>query len=155
MSGLEYNTTGGPAPSTGVPGTAPAIDFESFFERCAGDVALLLRFAGVFQEQAALDMARIEKALGAGDFSVLRQVAHRLRGSSAYLSAESVCAAAERLEAVAAEEEIQRAAEAVARLRAAMTTCLTQVQVIREQAELMASGAGEVLVPLVAGPDDQ
>jgi HPt (histidine-containing phosphotransfer) domain-containing protein len=151
MDAAEHFTAGIVNSPAGPAGPVPAIDFEELFERCLGNVTFLLSFCGVFQDQVALDMARIDEALGAGDFDELSHVAHRLRGSAAYLSADAVRSCAQRLENAAAERDIDQAADAVAQLGGALATCLAQLAILREQAALMASGAPE---PSIAALDE-
>jgi HPt (histidine-containing phosphotransfer) domain-containing protein len=127
-------------PKAGSPASLPSIDLESLFERCQGDVEMLLVFSRVFQQQAVGDMAAIDKALHAGDADGLRRAAHKLRGGAAYLSAEMVRRAAEHLESIAAAGELRRATEAVMGLGAALAPCLEQIHVIREQAANVTRG---------------
>ena len=71
---------------------------RAVLDRCGGDAAFAARLLGSFVAQVDRDLARLGRALAAGDANLLREAAHALRGAAGHIAAHP-------LEAVAAELE--------------------------------------------------
>ena len=76
----------------------PGIDFPSLLHRCSGKPDLVRRLVEKFLAQAGGDLRELETALREQDAARLRLVAHRLKGSAANMSAETVRESASQLE---------------------------------------------------------
>jgi HPt (histidine-containing phosphotransfer) domain-containing protein len=87
------------------------IDFTSLLHRCMGNHDLAHRVVQKFLIQAEADTKEIQTAIQGQDSSKLRLVAHRLKGSAANVSAESVRGIASRLEVLGQECKLAQAAE--------------------------------------------
>jgi signal transduction histidine kinase/CheY-like chemotaxis protein len=99
------------------PGDAP-LDWSGALERVGGSEDLLREIAGVFVGEGPKLMAQIRAALEKGDAVELRRAAHTLKGSAALFVAAPTVEAALRLEKLAENGDLDRAAEAVASLAA-------------------------------------
>ncbi len=72
----------------------------------SGDPGFLRSIVDQFLDQAALQLAALRDAAGRGDATVLKEVAHDLKGSSATMSASPVASACAALEEAAARGEV-------------------------------------------------
>lgn len=79
----------------GLPGLEPAVALS----RLNGKTALYQRLLGKFAQAEREVVARIEAALGDGDYEVAARAAHTIRGGAANLAATALSEAAGRLEA--------------------------------------------------------
>lgn len=69
----------------------PAVfDLWELMNRCLGKPDLATRVLAKFENQLAGDLKRISDALDAGDYSLAREVAHRLKGAAANVAAHSL-----------------------------------------------------------------
>jgi PAS domain S-box-containing protein len=73
-------------------------DKAAVLQCLAGDEELLKAIIAAFLEETPAQLVGLEKAYGQGELSALADVAHTLKGSLSYLSAESARACAARLE---------------------------------------------------------
>jgi HPt (histidine-containing phosphotransfer) domain-containing protein len=79
------------------------LDLEKLLGRCMGNSDLVQRVLRTFQERVPEEMKTIEQALERNDAEEIARAAHRVKGSSASMSAEGMVRAA------AAIEEVSRA----------------------------------------------
>lgn len=73
-------------------------DLESLLNRCMGNIDLVQRVLDKFQQRLPEELDAMEKALQLGDTEQVARIAHRVRGSSATVSAESLAQAATEIE---------------------------------------------------------
>lgn len=110
-------------------GQAPAVlDKTAALDHVDGDVALLRELVGNFGPKASRLLADIEAAVTDGDGQALLAAAHALKGAAGLLGAWAVVAAAQRLEVMGYEGNLQRSAEAYAALRADMDQLQTALK---------------------------
>ena len=68
-------------------GDSQAIEFESLVDRCMGNLEFAERVLEMFQEQFPQQVAELERLLETEDVERLANVAHRMKGNSANVSA--------------------------------------------------------------------
>jgi CheY-like chemotaxis protein/HPt (histidine-containing phosphotransfer) domain-containing protein len=98
------------------------IDFPSLLHRCMGKQDLVRRLIQRFLVQAAADLQELETAIRDQDAARLRLVAHRLKGSSANVSAEAVRENASRLEMLGLDGNLAAAPPLIAQLNSHIET---------------------------------
>jgi HPt (histidine-containing phosphotransfer) domain-containing protein len=80
-----------------------------------GQIELFARMLSLFAARQDGDMTTLRNAMGSGDWSAARRIAHSLKGNAATLGASELHALATRLETAirngAADAEIHRLAE--------------------------------------------
>ncbi len=96
---------------------APPVDYPSLLHRCMGKKDLASRLLQKFGAQCQTDLQELASAIEQNDSGKVRMVAHRIKGSSANVSAEAVRESAGRLEALGREGTLAPAAELVVELR--------------------------------------
>jgi len=89
----------GPAPSA-EPAPAPANPHDELLARVGGDRALLAELVRLFVDDAPRSLARIRKAIDAGDGEELRRAAHTLKGAASNFDAPALVQAARALEEI-------------------------------------------------------
>jgi CheY-like chemotaxis protein len=106
-----------PAPEPGAPAPAPAfIDLERLLERVGGDRKALVELVGIFRADSPKQLARIRKAIEAGDAPALRAAAHALKGAVSNFAAPAAAETAQRLQKMGEEGRLQEAGDALGRL---------------------------------------
>lgn len=96
--------------------TAP-LDFEQLCRRCMGRLDLAERLLASFERRFPLELVEIESCLAEGDLPRLVQLAHRLKGASANISAPRLHALMQRLEDAACGESPDAAAGLLTQLQ--------------------------------------
>jgi HPt (histidine-containing phosphotransfer) domain-containing protein len=74
------------------------MNMEELINRCMGNIDLVQRVLEKFGQRLPEDLEELERALEAGNTEEVARVAHRLKGSSASVSAEGIASAASRIE---------------------------------------------------------
>jgi HPt (histidine-containing phosphotransfer) domain-containing protein len=74
------------------------LNLKDLYNRCMGNVNLVQRVLQKFQQRIPQELAELEKALGLGDTEQIARVAHRVKGSSASVSAKNLTQAAAEIE---------------------------------------------------------
>jgi HPt (histidine-containing phosphotransfer) domain-containing protein len=92
------------------------LDLDGLLHRCMGDIDLVQRVLEKFQQRVPEELAEIEKALQAGNAEQLARTAHRLKGSSATVSAEGLVSAAAEIEDAGRQGRMADAADCLTRL---------------------------------------
>jgi CheY-like chemotaxis protein len=90
-----------------------AFDRAAALARVGNDAAVLDELTRLFVDDSARTVERMREALRRGDAKELRDAAHALRGSAAYVGAGLVAAAAHRLETMADAGDVSAASEAL------------------------------------------
>ena len=133
LAEVLHRWLGAPAallPPVGMSGAPPAaeseatlgfdgVDATALLQRCGGREELARRLLHKFTAQAAADVRELEAAVGRQDAATTSAAAHRLKGSAANVSAESVRALAGELEVLGRSGDLSRAPALLARLGAA------------------------------------
>jgi len=96
--------------------TSP-VDFEALLQRCMGNRAFLQRIVLKFQNRLAGDMEELEHRVALGNGHEVERLAHSLKGAAANLSAETLRAAAARLEAMGRAGDLAAAPLCLAELQ--------------------------------------
>lgn len=78
--------------------TDPPFDFQGLLDRCMGNLELAERVLAKFAERFELDLAELERHLNGEDREQIAGIAHRIKGSSANVSAEGLRAIAAEIE---------------------------------------------------------
>jgi HPt (histidine-containing phosphotransfer) domain-containing protein len=81
------------------------IDFDALLEVLGGDKQIVTSLLSKFVDELTTDLAASEQAITDQDAEVLRQIAHRIKGTSANLRALMLSAAARELEQACTEAD--------------------------------------------------
>ena len=81
------------------------IDFDALLEMLGGDKQIVASLLSKFVDELTTDLAASEQAITDQDAEVLRQIAHRIKGTSANLHALMLSAAARELEQACTEAD--------------------------------------------------
>ena len=76
----------------------PPLDFEALIAMFGGDRQMTATLLATFTKELSADIAASEQVLRRQDAESLRQIAHRIKGTSANLQAKMLSAAARELE---------------------------------------------------------
>jgi PAS domain S-box-containing protein len=106
-----------PAQDDAPPPTAKILDLRVVLERIGGDEALLRELAQLFLGNLSRLLADLDGALARQDAKGLERAAHALRGAVSYFAASGVLSAVARVERLAREGDLRRAADALETLR--------------------------------------
>jgi HPt (histidine-containing phosphotransfer) domain-containing protein len=68
----------------------PVLDFEALKARCLGSMELVERVLSKFTGQLDQDLDELESAIAVGDSTLAAQLAHRIKGIAASVSARSL-----------------------------------------------------------------
>ena len=82
------------------------IDFTALLDMLGGDKQIAASLLSKFAEELASDLAASEQAMVDHDAEALRQVSHRIKGTSANLHALMLSAAARELEQACTEADV-------------------------------------------------
>lgn len=102
----------------------PVANFAKTMARVRGDEVRLRRMLDLFVSDFTPALVELEKAAASGDLATLGRIAHRVRGVSGYFAAETLMAAAVRLEALIAENRLESVAGQATVLHQALTEVL-------------------------------
>jgi PAS domain S-box-containing protein len=94
-----------------------ALDWAQALASVSGDRELLGELAGLFLETCPQWLLGLRQSLAKRDADTVHRLAHTLKGSAAQLGASSLSSAARRLEAVAGEQGLAGAEDALAALQ--------------------------------------
>lgn len=75
-----------------------ALDLDELRNRCMGNLNLVHRVLTKFQKRLPEELTEIEEALECGDMERIARVAHRVKGTSASVSAKGLARAAAEIE---------------------------------------------------------
>ena len=76
------------------------LDRDALLERCLGNLDFVERILAGFQKRAGQDLEELERVVAGRDVEAVVQIAHRIKGSSANVSAEGLRHEAETIEAL-------------------------------------------------------
>jgi HPt (histidine-containing phosphotransfer) domain-containing protein len=85
-------------PATAPPSSSEILDWEALQNRCMGNLELVERVLDKFQQRLPEELRELESALERGDTERIAGVAHRIKGTSASISATALQHAAAELE---------------------------------------------------------
>ena len=91
------------------PAVRGPIDTADILNRLGGDTDLFVQLALLFLEDSPVLLSELNNALGRGDATRLRFVAHTLKGTAGNLSAPALFTAAGRLEQIAVNNRLEEA----------------------------------------------
>jgi HPt (histidine-containing phosphotransfer) domain-containing protein len=74
------------------------LDWRELCDRCLGNIDLVQRVLEKFEQRLPQELAELQHALALSDTEQVARVAHRIKGSSANVSAEGLQRAAEEVE---------------------------------------------------------
>jgi CheY-like chemotaxis protein/nitrogen-specific signal transduction histidine kinase len=97
---------------------APVFDQDEALEQAGGDAQLLLELAGLFLAECPHLQEELQEALDRKDALKVKIAAHTLQGTMGHFAARRACDAAQRLEALARQGDLDGAGEAAATLAA-------------------------------------
>ena len=89
---------------------------EVLRNRCMGNIDLVQRILKTFQERIPEEMKTMEKALELQDTEQIARVAHRVKGTSASISADGIMRAAMAIEDVSREGRVADIPASIERL---------------------------------------
>jgi HPt (histidine-containing phosphotransfer) domain-containing protein len=70
--------------------SSSVLDRDALLERCLGNLEFVERVLARFQERAEQDLEELEKVVELHDVEQVARIAHRIKGSSANVSAEGL-----------------------------------------------------------------
>ena len=108
----------------------PPIDRASLVNRCMNDAGFACMILGKFRAQLGPMAERISAAVAAGDAAAAGKAAHALKGASANLSAGSLQAAAQVIEAAGSGGDPAAATAGLPAVRAEVARCLAYLPVL-------------------------
>ena len=93
------------------------LDLEELTARCLGQLDLVDRILGKFNDSVDDELAKLEKAVLYADTDEIARQAHRIKGTSGTVSAHGLRECAERLETFASAREGDAIERAVVEIR--------------------------------------
>jgi two-component system sensor histidine kinase/response regulator len=112
-----------------VAGASPrAFDFENALKRSRGQLTLLKQLAHLFLQNLPKALDDIESAVAAGDARALERSAHRLKGAASLISADALAEAANKLERMGRNNELDRLQEVAMELKARAPELVTTLE---------------------------
>lgn len=90
---------------------------DGLLARCVGRVDLVQRVLTAFVEQMNSDIPAMSDAANSGDAEETRKLAHRIKGASANVEAESIRSGAAEVEAIASENQLDDAKPLIAKMK--------------------------------------
>jgi HPt (histidine-containing phosphotransfer) domain-containing protein len=97
----------GAGPERSSPEDCPALDVPDLLDRCLGNLELLERLLTSFESRFWGDVEAIRSGVAARDQKVVARLAHRLKGAAASVSAVRLARAAERIEELARQDDLE------------------------------------------------
>jgi PAS domain S-box-containing protein len=113
-------------------GRPPAFDVDSALKRTRGKLTLLKQLAHLFLEDLPNALADLQLAIDAGDMRAIERLAHRLRGAAFTVSAEPLAEAANQLEQIGKNQELDRVQEAASHVQARAAELAIELAVLTE-----------------------
>jgi HPt (histidine-containing phosphotransfer) domain-containing protein len=89
--------------------TVPPIDFPSALERIGGDESFLEELLGLYSEDFSEKLNQIKEAIDQGNYDMIRELSHTLKGASANLSLIPLQEASFEMENAGREGNIEKA----------------------------------------------
>ena len=80
------------------PPASDVLDVQGLRRRCMGDLDLMQSVLKLFVERMPMELKTIEEALQVRDLEQMARIAHRVRGTSASMSANAIARAAGAIE---------------------------------------------------------
>ena len=105
------------------PHASDVLNLQELQDRCMGNIELMQRVLGKFQQRIPEELAELEKALELRDMAQIARVAHRVKGSSANVSARGIEQAAVEIEDSSRAGRITDVSAHIERLRAEWARC--------------------------------
>ena len=106
-----------PTEVDGVDTSGQVLDLPQLLGRCLGNLDLAERCLVRFEQRLRADLEEVERTVDAQDYAALTQVAHRVKGSAATVSAISLADAAAALEDFARERDAADATDVIAQFQ--------------------------------------
>ena len=97
--------------------TDSVIDYASALERIGGGREFLDELLGIYQEEFDLNVGSLDKALQTQDFTVIQEIGHSLKGSSANLSLNPLRDQAYLIETAGSESDLELAQRSAVELK--------------------------------------
>jgi HPt (histidine-containing phosphotransfer) domain-containing protein len=109
-------------------GSTSALDLEMALSRAGGDPELLHEIAVLFIDDYPKALQDLRNAIQTGDIRLLERSAHGLKGSVANFGAQQAVSAAQALEMMARNREIEGAEEVIRSLELALAALSVELQ---------------------------
>ncbi len=87
--------------------SAQPLDVEDLLARCLGNTEFAQRVVAKFQERCGQDLAELDQAAAAGDTAKVGNLAHRLKGASANVSATGMKMLAAKMEQAVQQDSLE------------------------------------------------
>ena len=120
-----------PATAPDAPASAKVLDREAMLEHVAGETALLDEIVRLYQEDAPRLVGELRGAITREDAVAVERAAHKIKGVLGMLGAEIAAEVAERLEALGAERNLDRAGSVLAALEHEMDRLAPELESLR------------------------
>ncbi|MEX0819679.1 MAG: Hpt domain-containing protein [Pirellulaceae bacterium] len=112
-----------------------AIDTETLFNRCMGNVSFALTLLSELETNGMKYVQTIAQHSAAADCAEAAEAAHAVKGAAGILGAESLRSLAAEIEGAGKVGDLDSLVPLVEDLRQEMGRCLAQIPKIREQAQ--------------------
>lgn len=100
---------------------------DSLVELASDDSELITDLISAFQADTETRMLKIDKALRAGEFSVIGAQAHTIKGASRQLGAHTLAEACQKLEGIARTQDRELAAGHMVHIRQVLASTLMRM----------------------------
>jgi HPt (histidine-containing phosphotransfer) domain-containing protein len=121
-----------PTEVDGVDTSGQVLDLPQLLGRCLGNLELAERCLVRFEQKLRADLEDVERAVDSHDYAALTQVAHRVKGSAATVSAISLADAAAALEDFARGRDASDGTAAIAQFQKEVGRFLQRVPRFRQ-----------------------
>jgi len=127
--------------TTALPNDTAAIDTESLYTRCGGNISFALALLTEMESKGDRQVDSIAECVAAGQCAQAAEQAHSLKGAAGILGAERLRSVAAEIESAGKENELATIVSLVDDLQQEMRRCLAQIPEIRAQTSSAAAPA--------------
>lgn len=113
-------------------GWSRVIDKKAFLETVGGDRALIETLIELFRQQSKENVQALEAAAKRGDNRAFQQAVHDLKNIGRNIASPKLLKHSQRLEALAANQQLDQAAESVQKTTAILAQALEELQSMRQ-----------------------
>ena len=117
------------------------LNVDELLARCLGNIDFAARVLATFQDRFGQDLEQLEKGLREQDTPTIAQVAHRIKGSTANVSAPGLHETATQIEQLGRQNRIADVSSSIEQLRCEWTRFVEGVSSL-ELASCNSSGSG-------------
>ncbi len=128
-------------PDEATPQTLP-FDREMLLQRCSGKAALAATILEKFEKQATSAMSELQQCVLDQDAEKLARTAHAIKGTAGIVAADTLRAAAARLEDIGREQTMELAGECLEQVGQEVERCVAYMTQVRTELATDDAGSG-------------